>query len=67
MESILMESERVFQTIKLGLVAWILETDEFIVAVHTSDHCVGSITHLDLLCFIAKKITTANKNVTNGN
>lgn len=57
--------QKVKNDTKLGLVARILETDEFVAAVDTSDHCVGFITHLDLLSFIAKG-PTANGNVTNG-
>lgn len=49
---------RQFQTAKkdtqLGWAARILEKDEFVAVVDSSDHCIGFITHLDLLSFIAE-------------
>lgn len=51
---------------KLGLVARILETDEFVAVVDASDHCIGSITHFDLLRFISKG-SKSNRHTTNGN
>lgn len=35
----------------LGLVARILETDEFVAVVNDDNQCVGVISHLDLLSF----------------
>lgn len=37
----------------LGFVARILETDEFVAVVDYANHCIGVITHLNLLNFIA--------------
>lgn len=37
----------------LGLVSRILETDEFVAVVDDADHCIGVITHLDLLTFVS--------------
>lgn len=37
----------------LGFVARILETDEFVAVLDGANHCIGVITHLDLLHFIA--------------
>lgn len=46
-----------FQRVKndtiLGLVARILETDEFVAVVDDANRCIGVITHLDLLSFAA--------------
>lgn len=47
-----------FQTAKndtqLGWVARILEKDAFVAVVDKSDHCIGFVTLLDLMSYIAK-------------
>lgn len=42
---------RVNPSTELGLVARILEIDDFVAVVNGSNHCIGVITHMDLLNF----------------
>lgn len=54
----------------LGLVGRILETDDFVAVVDGSDHCIGVITHVDLLYFASHSGPgkgVGNANHTNGN
>lgn len=64
---------RVSRDTVLGLVARILETDEFVVVVDDADRPLSTITHFDLLNFVANGSNDANtvksavtKAVTNG-
>lgn len=63
-KAIFKQFQRVKNDTVLGLVARILEVDEFVAVVDDANRCVGSITHSDLLQFIAKG-TSAN-GVSNG-
>lgn len=50
-KAIFKQFQRVKSDTILGLVARILETDEFVAVVNDDNQCVGVVTHLDLLNF----------------
>ncbi|XP_037034281.1 cystathionine beta-synthase-like [Bradysia coprophila] len=53
------------ETTTLGFVARILETDEFVAVLNSENHCIGIVTHIDLLNFIG--LSNINKVNVNGN
>lgn len=52
-KAIFKKFERVTENTVLGLVARILEIDEFVGVVDETDRLIGAITHIQLLDFIA--------------
>lgn len=63
-----------FQRVKastiLGLAGRILEIDDFVAVVDDSNHCIGVITHMDVLNYASHPKLgkgTGNTNHTNGN
>lgn len=52
-KAVFKQFRRVSSDTILGLVARILEIDEFVAVVDDADRCIGVITHLDLLTFAA--------------